>query len=166
MSVIESINSALPNAITDHHNFRGDLTIVVGADLYSDVVKLIFNEGFQLMVDLTAVDWPQRVPRFDLVIHFQNLVSQERLRVKVPIAEGQTVPSLTSIHKGADWFEREVFDMFGISFDGHPNFKRLMMWGDFDGYPLRKDFPLNGGDSWCNSDIGMPYANSAKSLAE
>ncbi|MCL1908554.1 MAG: NADH-quinone oxidoreductase subunit C [Holophagaceae bacterium] len=166
MIVLERIDGTLPGAITDRHDFRGDHTIVVEPSKYLDIVKLIFNDGFQLMIDLTAVDWPEREPRFDLVVHFQNLVSQERLRIKVPIGEGQSVASITTIHKGADWFEREVFDMFGIPFDGHPNLKRLMMWGDFSGHPLRKDFPLDGGDSWCKSDMGMPYANVARSLAE
>ena len=164
--IIERIDEAMPGAITGRHDFRGDLTIVVGPSKYLDVVKFIFNDGFQLLIDITAVDWPERQPRFDLVAHFQNLVSQERLRVKVPIAEGQSVPSITSIHKGANWFEREVLDMFGVTFDGHPDFKRLMMWSDFAGHPLRKDFPLDGGDPWCGSDTGTSYAGHAKSLAE
>jgi NADH-quinone oxidoreductase subunit C len=118
------------------------------------------------MIDLTAVDWPERQPRFDLVAHFQNLVSQERLRVKAAIAEGQAAPSITSIHKGALWFEREIFDMFGIQFDGHPDLKRLMMWEGFKGHPLRKDFKLDGGDAWCALDMGASYSETAKSLAE
>jgi NADH-quinone oxidoreductase subunit C len=164
--IFEQIDEAMPGTITDRHEFRGDKTIVVDPSKYLDVVKFIFNEGYQLMIDVTAVDWPERQPRFDIVAHFQNLVSQERLRVKVPIGEGQPAPSITGIHKGANWFEREVFDMFGIPFDGHPDLKRLMMWSDFEGYPLRKDFPMDGGDAWCNSDQGMPYAENAKSLAE
>jgi NADH-quinone oxidoreductase subunit C len=166
MIVIEQIESALPGAITDRHDFRGDWTIVVEPAKYLDVVKLIFNEGFQMMIDLTAVDWQERQPRFDLVVHFQNLVSQDRLRVKVPVAEGNSIPSITGIHSGANWFERETFDMFGIAFDGHPNFKRLMMWADYEGHPLRKDFPQDGLDTWCGSDQGMPYAGHAASLAK
>jgi NADH-quinone oxidoreductase subunit C len=164
--IFEQIDEAIPGAITDRYEFRGDKTIVVDSSKYLDVVKLIFNEGFQLMIDLTAVDWPERQPRFDLVVHFQNLVNQERLRVKTPIGEDQSIPSITGIHKGANWFEREVFDMFGITFDGHPDLKRLMMWGDFAGYPLRKDFPMDGGDTWCSTGQGVPYAESAKSLVE
>lgn len=166
MAVLEHIDETLPGAISDRHNFRGDQTILVEPSRYLEIVRLIFNEGFQLMIDLTAVDWPERQPRFDVVAHFQNLVSQERLRVKVTVGEGQPVPSITGIHKGADWFEREVFDMFGITFDGHPGLKRLMMWGDFSGHPLRKDFPMDGGDTWCNSDQGTSYANKARSLVE
>jgi NADH-quinone oxidoreductase subunit C len=164
--IFEQIDEAMPGAITDRHEFRGDRTIVVDPSKYLDVVKFIFNEGFQLMIDLTAVDWQERQPRFDIVAHFQNLVSQERLRVKAPIGDGQHGPSITGVHKGANWFEREIFDMFGSPFDGHPDLKRLMMWNDFEGHPLRKDFPMDGGDAWCSSDQGTPYAQNAKSLAE
>jgi len=164
--IIERINETLPGAIEAHSDFRGECTITVALPKYFDVVKFIFGEGYQLMVDLTAVDWPDRQPRFDLVAHFQNLVSQERLRVKAPVAEGQAAPSLTPIHKGALWFEREVFDMFGVPFDGHPDMRRLLMWDDFNGHPLRKDFPQDGGDSWCMADVGASYSPSAKSLAE
>ena len=164
--IIERLDEEMPGIVADRHDFRGDLTIVVNPEKYLDTVKFIYGEGFQLMIDLTAVDWPERQPRFDLVVHFQNLVSQERLRVKVPVADGQALPSITPIFKGADWFEREVFDMFGIAFDGHPNLKRLMMWDDFNGHPLRKDFPLDGGDAWCASDTGTSYAGRAKPIAE
>jgi len=164
--IIERITEAMPGTIEAHHDFRGDNTIIVSLQKYFDVVKFIFDEGYQMMVDLTAVDWPDRQPRFDLVAHFQNLVSKERLRVKAPTAKGQAVPSITPIHKGALWFEREVFDMFGIPFEGHPDLKRLMMWEGFQGHPLRKDFQLDGGDAWCALDMGASYSASAKSLAE
>nr|AGS53258.1 NADH-ubiquinone oxidoreductase chain C [uncultured bacterium contig00001] len=164
--IIESIEESMPGAIVDRHDFRGDQTITIDLLKYLDIVKFIFDEGFQLMIDLTAVDWLERDPRFDIVVHFQNLVSQERLRVKAPVADGQPVPSVTSVHKCANWFEREVFDLFGIPFDGHPDLKRLMMWDDFSGHPLRKDFPIDGGDPWCNSDVQIPYATNARSLAE
>jgi NADH-quinone oxidoreductase subunit C len=164
--IVERINEAMPGAIAAHSDFRGDQTIAIDPSKYLDLVKYIFQEGFQLMIDLTAVDWPERQPRFDVVVHFQNLINQERLRVKVPIAEGQSIPSITSIYKGANWFEREVFDLFGIPFDNHPNMTRLVMWSDFAGHPLRKDFPLDGGDAWCNSDTGTSYAGHAKPLAE
>ena len=164
--ICERINEAMPGAITDSHSFRGDKTIVVDPLRYLEVVRLIFDDGFQLMIGLTAVDWPERQPRFDVVVHFQNLVSQERLRIKVPIAEGQTIQSITGIHRSADWFEREVFDMFGIFFEGHPGLKRLMMWQGFEGHPLRKDFQMDGNDPWCKTGMGEPYAESAKSLAD
>ena len=122
------------------------------------------SEGFQLLLDVTAVDLETRQPRFDVVYHLLNLVNQERLRIKVPVPEGTALPSLTGRFKCADWAEREVYDMFGIPFDGHPNLARLLMWEDFPGHPLRKDFPLDGGDRFCTEDIGASFAPDAKPL--
>jgi len=162
--VIERIEVQVPGAIQDRHAFRGDQTIVVARAGFPAVVDCIFREGFQLLLDVTAVDLPDREPRFDVVYHFLNLVSQERLRIKVPVAEGEAQPSLTGRYKSADWAEREVFDMFGIPFEGHPNLSRLLMWEDFPGHPLRKDFPLDGGDRFCSQDIGASYAPDAQTL--
>jgi NADH-quinone oxidoreductase subunit C len=128
------------------------------------VVDFIFQEGFQLLLDVTAVDQGEREPRFDLVYHLLNLANQERIRIKVPVADGAPVPSLTGRFKSADWAEREVFDLFGIPFQGHPDLRRLLMWDDFPGHPLRKDFPLDGGDPFCNQDIGAPFDPDARSL--
>jgi len=162
--VIEHIDEQLPGAILDRHAFRGDQTIVVDRERFLEVVDFIFRDGFQQLIDVTAVDGNQRDPRFDVVYHWLNLASQERLRVKVRIADNVSMPSLVSRFKSADWAEREVFDMFGIPFEGHPDHRRLLMWEDFPGFPLRKDFPLDGGDRFCNQDIGASYAPDARSL--
>ena len=162
--VIERIDEQLPGAILDRHAFRGDQTIIVARERFLEVVDLIFQDGFQLLLDVTAMDGNQRDPRFDVVYHLLNLTSQERLRIKLRISEHMAVPSLVSRFKSADWAEREVFDMFGIVFEGHPNLKRLLMWEDFPGHPLRKDFPLDGGDLFCNQDIGASFAPAARSL--
>jgi len=168
--IIEHIDAQLPGAVTDRHAFRGDQTIVVAKENLLALVDLLYREGFQLLVDITAVDWPERpnaeggaaAGRFDVVYHWLNLASQERLRVKVPVADGGTVPSLTGHFKTADWFEREVFDLFGIRFDGHPNMKRLLTWDDFPGHALRKDFPLDGGDPFCMEGCTAPYNNGER----
>ena len=164
--VIEHIDEQLPGAITERHDFRGDETVVVEKDRLLDVVNLLFNEGFQFLVDITAVDFLDRVDakRFDVVYHWLNLNNQERLRLKVRVDDGESVPSLALKFRTADWFEREVFDMFGIPFEGHPDMRRLLMWDDFQGHPLRKDFPLDGGDIFCTSDTGTSFAGHAKSL--
>ena len=162
--VIERLDEQIPGVILDRHSFRGDQTIVVDRDRLLEVVDFIFKEGFQLLVDVTAMDGGQREPRFDVVYHWLNLTSQERLRLKVRINDRESVPSLVSRFKSADWAEREVFDLFGITFDGHPNLQRLLMWEDFPGHPLRKDFPLDGGDLFCTQDIGASYAPEARSL--
>ena len=162
--VIERIDEQLPGIILDRHAFRGDQTIVVDRDRFLELVDFIFAEGFQMLVDITAMDGHQRDPRFDVVYHWLNLTSQERLRLKVRVGDHVCLPSLTSRFKSADWAEREVFDLFGIAFEGHPNLKRLLMWEDFPGHPLRKDFPLDGGDLFCSQDIGASFAPAARSL--
>jgi NADH-quinone oxidoreductase subunit C len=161
--IIERIEALLPGTLLDHHDFRGDLTGVVDRSRLLEVVEVVFAEGFQMLLDVTAVDFLDRDPRFDIVYHFLNLNSQDRLRLKVRVNDGEAVPSLTGRFKSADWSEREVHDMFGLGFDGHPDLKRLLMWEDFPGHPLRKDFPLDGGDIFCD-DTGASYAGNAKSL--
>ncbi len=169
--VIEHIDEQLPGAITDRHDFRGDATIVVAKDDFLKVVDLIFKDGFQLLVDITAVDWPDRAERFDVVYHWLNLATQDRLRIKVPVADGLALPSLVGPDlpphfKTADWFEREVFDLFGIPFEGHPNLTRLLTWSDFQGHALRKDFPLDGGDPFCMADSTAPYTGQSHPVSE
>ncbi|HTL98087.1 MAG TPA: NADH-quinone oxidoreductase subunit C [Holophagaceae bacterium] len=162
--ILERLQEQVPGAVTDHHDFRGDLTAVVAKDHYLAVVDALFADGFQQLVDLTAVDWPERnlggqLVRFDVVLHLLNLTSQERLRLKVRVAENEPLPSLTGRFHSADWAEREVFDLFGIVFDGHPNLSRLLTWEDFPGHALRKDFPLDGGDPFCMADSTAPYTH-------
>lgn len=161
--IIKRIEELLPGAVLDHQALRGDQTILVVRERFTEIIDVIYAEGFQLLLDITAVDWHLRDPRFEVVYHWLNLVSQERLRVKIGVNEGQPLPSLTPKIKGADWFEREVFDMFGIKFEGHPDLKRLLLWDDYPGHPLRKDYPLNGGDVFCD-DTGASFAGCARAL--
>lgn len=162
--IIERIEAGMPDLILDRHTFRGDQTLVIAKARIQPLAAFLRAEGFQLLLDVTAVDWYERDPRFDVVYHFLNLLTQERLRVKVQVGEGEAVPTLTGVFKSADWSEREVMDLFGIPFEGHPNPERLIMWKDFPGHPLRKDFPLDGGDAFCTKDTGTSYAGRAHSL--
>ncbi len=99
---------------------------------------------FTTLVDITAVDYPSRAERFELVYHFLSMVKNQRIRVKAMISDGEIAPSITSIHPSANWFEREVFDMYGILFSGHPDLRRILTDYGFRGHPLRKDFPTTG----------------------
>jgi len=164
--VIEHLEEQLPGAITERHDFRGDATIVVEKARFLEVVDLLFAEGFQFLVDVTGVDSPDRgaAKALALVYPWLNPNNPERLRLKVRLDDGEAIPSLALRFRTADWFEREVFDLFGIPFEGHPDLRRLLMWPDFVGHPLRKDFPLDGGDAFCTSDTGTSYAGHAKSL--
>jgi NADH-quinone oxidoreductase subunit C len=164
--ILDKIDQALPGAIKGRHDFRGDLTAVLDPEKYLDVVRFAYGEGFRLLIDITAVDWSgQDRPRFDVVAHFMDVAAGVRLRLKVPVEEGAGLPSIMGVHKCADWFELEVFDMFGIPFTGRGDMRRLLMWDDFRGHPLRKDFPLSGGDHFCGADTGTSYAGAARSLA-
>ncbi|KXF90648.1 NADH-quinone oxidoreductase subunit C [Phaeobacter inhibens] len=99
---------------------------------------------FSSLVDITAVDYPDRPKRFDVVYHFLSMYQNQRIRLRVSIREDEMLPSIVTIHPSANWFEREVFDMFGILFTGHPDLRRILTDYGFRGYPLRKDFPTSG----------------------
>lgn len=125
----------------------GELTITVLAkDLLSLVEDLQINRmyGYTILVDVTAIDFPQRENRFSVVYHLLSITHNQRMRIHVELAENEIIPSLTGIHPSANWFEREVFDMFGIPFSGHPDLRRILTDYGFEGFPLRKDFPMTG----------------------
>jgi NADH-quinone oxidoreductase subunit C len=125
--------------------FRGDVGVLVPRERWLEVFQALRSEaGFDYLVDHTAVDYPARAPRFTVVAVLMNLTTQERLIVKARVAEGESVASLTPLWRSANWSERETYDMFGIPFDGHPNLTRIYMPEDFDGWPMRRDFPLHG----------------------
>ena len=100
--------------------------------------------GFVNMTDICGVDWPQRLDRFDVVYHLLSPKKNLRIRIKVPVSEDQPVPSACGIYPGADWFERETWDMYGVLFTGHPDLRRILTDYGFEGHPLRKDFPTTG----------------------
>jgi NADH-quinone oxidoreductase subunit C len=112
-----------------------------------DLIEFLRSDNscrFSTLVDMTAVDYPERAQRFDVVWHLLSMYQNHRIRVKVAIREDEIVPSLVRIYPCANWFEREVFDMFGILFSGHPDLRRLLTDYGFSGFPLRKDFPTTG----------------------
>ena len=110
----------------------------------ADFLKTDPTCKFSTLVDITGVDHPGRSPRFDVVYHLLSMYQNQRIRLRLAAREDGTVPSITSVHPAANWFEREVFDMFGILFSGHPDLRRILTDYGFRGYPLRKDFPTTG----------------------
>ncbi|AUM73192.1 NADH-quinone oxidoreductase subunit C [Paracoccus jeotgali] len=126
---------------------HGELTVTVSL---SGLVRLIeflqsdMNCRFSTLIDITAVDYPDRPARFDLVYHLLSMYRNQRIRVKAAIREDELAPSITGLFPGANWYEREVFDMFGILFSGHPDLRRILTDYGFRGHPLRKDFPTTG----------------------
>jgi NADH-quinone oxidoreductase subunit C len=125
----------------------GELTLVANLAHLESLVEYLRDDAscrFSTLVDITAVDHPERAQRFDMVYHLLSMYRNQRIRVKVAVREEEMVPSLVAIHPSANWFEREVFDMFGILFSGHPDLRRLLTDYGFRGHPLRKDFPTTG----------------------
>ena len=109
-----------------------------------DFLKTDQTCRFSTLVDITAVDYPERAKRFDVVYHFLSMYQNHRIRLRAAVREEDMVPSITSVHSSANWFEREVFDMYGILFSGHPDLRRILTDYGFRGHPLRKDFPTTG----------------------
>jgi NADH-quinone oxidoreductase subunit C len=144
---IGALQQALPDAVTQLSFWVGDWTIVVtGARLLDAMRHLRDTPGaqFDFCSDLTASDWPPRPQRFDVLYHLYSIVLKHRVCVKVRAADGEAVPSVSSVWPAANWFEREVFDLFGISFEGHPDLRRILMPDEWQGHPQRKDYPLEG----------------------
>jgi NADH-quinone oxidoreductase subunit C len=123
----------------------GELTLEVeAADVVRVLTSLRDDHDFKTLVDICGVDWPERAKRFDVVYHLLSLTRNQRLRVKIAVGEDETVPSSVGVYPASNWFERETFDMYGVSFDNHPDMRRILTDYGFSGYPLRKDFPLTG----------------------
>ena len=136
-----------PAAVIRHAIAHGELTLWVEPGHLLDLVRFLTTDpacGFTTLVDITAVDHPERAKRFDLVYHFLSMWQNHRIRLKTALREDEMAPSILGIHPSAGWFEREVFDMFGILFSGHPDLRRILTDYGFRGHPLRKDFPTTG----------------------
>jgi NADH-quinone oxidoreductase subunit C len=124
-----------------------ELTVKVEAPHIVSLLTFLRDDAecrFQVLVDICGVDFPNRERRFDVVYHLLSLEKNHRIRVKVETDEATAVPSAVSVYPAANWFEREAFDMYGIMFSGHPDLRRILTDYGFEGYPLRKDFPLSG----------------------
>lgn len=134
-----------PDSILESAEFRGELTLVVKKEDIVPVCRFLRDDpelSYNFLSDLTAVDRLGRELRFDVIYHLYSLDKNHRVRLKVKAGESEAVPSVTSVWNNANWFEREVFDLFGIEFRDHPDLRRILMPDDWVGHPLRKDFPL------------------------
>ena len=143
----QTIVSALPGAVLGSSVAFGDLTLAVDAAKIVEIARFLRDDPgcrFVSFVDITAVDYPGREKRFDVVYHFMSPTLNARIRLKAEASETTQVPSIITVFPGADWFEREAYDLYGVIFVGHPDMRRLLTDYGFDGHPLRKDFPLSG----------------------
>lgn len=141
------ITAKLPDACKGYHIAHGELTVEAVAHQLVSVVRFLRDDmrcGFISISDVSGVDYPGREPRFDVVYHLLSPRQNMRLRVRVKVSEDVQVPSICEVFPGANWYEREVYDLYGILFSNHPDMRRLLTDYGFDGYPMRKDFPLTG----------------------
>lgn len=159
---VQAVRDRFPEAFLDAVNFRDEMTIRVERNRLRDVVEFLRdhpNLRYNMLSDETAVDMVRlrAEPRFDIVVQLYSIPNRVRLRVKAGVDDGETVPSLVPIHAGANWFEREVYDMFGIVFDDHPDLRRILLADDWDeGHPLRKDYPLRGFREYVQPGFAAP----------
>jgi NADH-quinone oxidoreductase subunit C len=136
-----------PDAVVSTEVAFGELTLTATLANLESLAEFLRDDPssrFSTLIDITAIDHPDRPQRFDLVYHFLSMYRNHRIRVKVAVREDEMVPSLIGLYPAANWFEREVFDMFGMLFSGHPDLRRILTDYGFRGYPLRKDFPTTG----------------------
>lgn len=136
-----------PDAVLGTDIAFGELTVTITTTDLAEFMRFLKTDEtcrFSTLVDITAVDYPERRARFEVVYHFLSMYRNQRIRIKTSVREDTMVPSIIEVHRSADWFEREVFDMFGILFSGHPDLRRILTDYGFRGHPLRKDFPTTG----------------------
>jgi NADH-quinone oxidoreductase subunit C len=144
-ALIQSIRAKVSKDILGFHSHLGDDTIIVKRDSILDIMKLLKDQfQFDMLADITAVDYfGNQDARFEVVYHLNSIEKNIRLRVKVPVKEEEDVETITSVWPIANWLEREVWDMFGIRFRNHPDLRRILMYEEFEGHPLRKDYPIH-----------------------
>ncbi|RYZ06507.1 MAG: NADH-quinone oxidoreductase subunit C [Myxococcales bacterium] len=147
-ALLELVKQTFPDAVLESHSQLGDDTVVLAPGRWKDVARFLRDDpraSMSMLTDLTAVDFPDREPRFEVVAHFYSLERGHRLRLKARVGDrdGETVEldSLTELWAAANWLERECFDMFGVTFVGHPDLRRILLYPEFEGHPLRKDYP-------------------------
>lgn len=150
-STVELVREKFAQAVLETSDFRGEQTIVLSPESLVTVCAFLQkNLRYNFLSTITAVDWLERIPRFDVVYQLLSIPNQSELCLKVRVGgrgeDHPSLPSVTSVWPGANWYEREVYDLFGITFSGHPDLRRILMPMDWTTHPLRKDYPLSGFD--------------------
>jgi NADH-quinone oxidoreductase subunit C len=141
---VAAVVARFPGVVTARPSPPGEAVVSVDAAHWGEVARWAHGDGFEFLSDLCGVDWPNRRPRFEVVCMLTDMQTLRRLRLVIGVEEGEppTAPSVTAIWPGANWFEREAFDMFGIVFEGHPDLTRILMPDEWEGHPLRKDYSV------------------------
>jgi NADH-quinone oxidoreductase subunit C len=148
--VLSVLRDKFGEAVLETHSQCGDDTAVVDAKRWKEICQFLKQDpqmDFNLIVDLCAVDFPSREPRFEVVLHVYSIGKRHRLRLKARVGDaegdGADIDSITDVWPGANWYERETYDLMGVTFRGHPDLRRILMYPEFVGHPLRKDYPAN-----------------------
>jgi NADH-quinone oxidoreductase subunit C len=146
---VAALATAVAGSVLAADSFDDHVTVSIPRDKVEEICRFLKDERkFAFLVDLTAVDWPEREEgRFDVVYWMHRFEDSKRLRLRAVLPESESIASVTGVWKTANWLEREAYDMFGILFDGHPSLERILTWEGFNGHPLRKDFPVEGIDT-------------------
>jgi NADH-quinone oxidoreductase subunit C len=152
--VLQRLRERFADALLEVRVWRNETTVIFGCPELVQACRFLKDDpdlAFDFLSDVTAVDrlqLPESRPRFEIVYHLYSLPHKRRLRLKVRVDEGEAVPSVTPVWETANWHEREVFDLFGIPFEGHPDLRRILMPDDWEGHPLRKDYPVAASPKW------------------
>ncbi len=157
--LLDELQKRFPGAISEPQIFRNQPSINVARESLLALATFLKSEeggGYSLLTDETAVDYPKREKRFEVVYHLYSFKRNDRMRLKVLAGEGEKVPSVVGLWPTADWLEREVYDMFGVSYEGHPNMKRILLPEEWVGHPLRKDYDiLRQDDAWVQANLNI-----------
>jgi len=146
---VKRLKEKFPNSILEVTTFRGEVIVTVSKGGIFEICKFLHSDPdlqYHLLTDLCGLDFFPETPRFGVVYLLYSLKNNQRLRVKTRVGEVESIPSVESIWKVANWYEREAYDLFGINFENHPDLRRIMLWDGYEGHPLRKDFPVEGPD--------------------
>jgi NADH-quinone oxidoreductase subunit C len=160
--LLDELQGRFPGAITEAVIFRKMPSLNLAKEHLVAICQFLKSPAggaYTLLTDETAADYPQRAKRFDIIYHLYSFLRNDRLRLRVQVGEGETVPSVTSVWLTANWLEREVYDMFGVAYEGHPDLKRILMPDGWVGHPLRKDYDILKQDqAWVKSNLGIESA--------
>ncbi|WP_321367001.1 NADH-quinone oxidoreductase subunit C [uncultured Desulfuromusa sp.] len=146
--IVEKLKAKFPAEVLDVVEFRGETTVTVKKEQIVDICMFMRdNFGYNLLCDLCGVDYMGQAPRFMVVYNLYNITTKERFRIKAPVAEeGANIDTVSTVWGTANWHERECWDLLGIKFNNHPDLRRILMPADWEGHPLRKDYPVQGPD--------------------
>ncbi len=146
---VKKLSEAFPDSIVEVRTFREEITVTVTKEDVYGICKLLYSDSdlqFHFLTDLCGVDLFPQTPRFEVVYLLYSMKNNQRFRLKAKVEESESIASVESIWKAANWAEREVYDLFGIFFENHPDLRRILLWDGYEGHPLRKDFPVKGPD--------------------